>query len=121
MSRCGLSAPWASTSRLEYRAAVLAALDRLSRSAVCIELNTSAWFKGLDEQVPANLDVEACRDRSIPITLSADAHDPSHLTREFGRAAALLANLGITPVFPLSATAVASDRHPSPEMNEHRV
>ena len=80
-----------------YRAAVEETLQAIRDAGVFVELNTSAWYKGLSNPYPSPWILERCRDLGIPVLISSDAHQPQNVTRGFERAAALLQELGIVP------------------------
>lgn len=71
-----------------------AALDAIAAADMVVELNTSGWFKPCEEQYPSEDLLRACRARDILVLLSADAHRPEHLEREFARGATLLREVG---------------------------
>lgn len=59
-----------------------------------VEINTAGWHKPCADAYPTLDILRECRRREIPVTISADAHQPAHLTRDFDRAAARLAEAG---------------------------
>lgn len=63
-----------------------------------VELNTAGWHKPCADGYPTLDILRECRMRSIPVTISADAHQPEHLLRDFDKAAARLAEAGYTEV-----------------------
>ena len=73
-----------------------AALDAIAAAPrpLVVELNTAGWFKPCQDAYPALDILRACRKRDIPVTISADAHDPAHLLRAFDRAAERLTEAG---------------------------
>ncbi|MGI9013410.1 MAG: histidinol-phosphatase HisJ family protein [Phycisphaerales bacterium] len=73
---------------------ILPALDALAAAKVVVELNTSGWAKACEDAYPSEEILRACCERSIAVTLSADAHDPLHLLRDFGRGAERLQAAG---------------------------
>ena len=74
------------------------ALDALARANVVVELNTAGWRKKCAEPYP-NLELlKECKQRGIAVTLSADAHHPKDLLRDFGKGAALLRATGYTEI-----------------------
>lgn len=75
-----------------------AALDAIAAAGVVVELNTAGWHKPCREPYPAPSVLHGCRQRGIPVTLSADAHDPADLVRDFPAAARLLADAGYDEV-----------------------
>ncbi len=75
-----------------------AALDAIAAAGVVVELNTAGWHKPCREPYPAPSVLRGCRQRGIPVTLSADAHDPADLVRDFPAAARLLADAGYDEV-----------------------
>ena len=99
------------------------ALDAIAEAGLVVELNTAGWHKPCREPYPGPSILRACRDRDIPVTLSADAHDPADLMRDFPAAAQLLADAGYDEVArfagrcvrfePLSAAAPATPPSPA--------
>lgn len=77
---------------------VEAALDAIAAAGAVVEVNTAGWHKPCREAYPAPAILAGCRRRNIPVTISADAHDPTHLVRDFGKAAMLLAGAGYEQV-----------------------
>ncbi len=77
---------------------VAAALDAIASAGLVVELNTAGWHKPCREPYPAPPILAGCRQRGIPVTLSADAHDPADLVRDFPAAARLLADAGYDEV-----------------------
>jgi len=75
---------------------VHAALDAIADAprTLVVELNTAGWFKPCQDAYPALDILHACRERDIPVTISADAHHPDHLLRAFDRAADRLREAG---------------------------
>lgn len=80
-----------------YQAAVEETLLAIRDAGVSVELNTSAWYKGLSTPYPSPWILERCRDLGIPVLISSDAHQPPNVARGFARATALLQDLGIAP------------------------
>jgi histidinol-phosphatase (PHP family) len=83
--------PQADMSRL-----VEQALDAIAKAKMVVELNTAGWHKPCEDAYPSLDILRACRERDIAVTLSADAHQPAHLTRDFGRGALRLREAGFT-------------------------
>jgi histidinol-phosphatase (PHP family) len=65
---------------------VFEALDALAATNTALEINTSGWDKPVGEAYPSLFYLQEARRRDIPIVISADAHDPSHINRHFERA-----------------------------------
>jgi histidinol-phosphatase (PHP family) len=63
-----------------------------------IELNTAGWHKPCADGYPTLEILREVRKREIPVTISADAHQPDHLLRDFQRAARRLNDVGFTHV-----------------------
>jgi histidinol-phosphatase (PHP family) len=72
-----------------------AALDVIHKHDLALELNTAGWQTKAAEQYPSRALIEACHQRGIPMTIGSDAHQPAHLTRDFGRAMTLLKECGV--------------------------
>jgi len=62
-----------------------AALDAVRDVDLVVELNTAGWHTPGRDAYPSEELLRACRQRGIPVTLSADAHHPDHLRRDFER------------------------------------
>jgi histidinol-phosphatase (PHP family) len=80
------------------RPAIERALDRIARTGVAMELNTSGINKALPEMNPGPRILEMIRDRGIPVILGADAHRPARVADRYEDALRLLANLGFRTV-----------------------
>lgn len=63
-----------------------------------VELNTAGWHKPCRDGYPSLEILRECFKRGIDVTISADAHQPEHLLRDFDKAAARLAEAGYTRV-----------------------
>lgn len=72
------------------------ALDRLAAAGMAIEINTAGWSLPAAEAYPAPSFLQRARTRDIPLTISADAHFPEHVARDFPRAYALARDTGYT-------------------------
>ena len=70
------------------------ALDEIAKSGIAVELNTSGWYKDIKEAYPSQIILQECRKRSIPVLITADAHNIANLTRAYDRAASLLKGIG---------------------------
>jgi histidinol-phosphatase (PHP family) len=81
-----------------YPDAVDEALRAIAASGQLVELNTGGWRKGHVDTYPSPWILSRCRDYSIPVTVSSDAHTPGEVTWGFDRAEQCLTELGITPV-----------------------
>jgi len=72
------------------------ALDSIAAAGMCLELNTSGWHKPIKEQYPSEKILRGCLTRGIRVIVTADAHEPEHIRRDFEKATALISELGIT-------------------------
>ena len=63
-----------------------------------VELNTAGWHKPCADAYPTLDILRECNRRAIPVTISADAHQPEHLLRDFDKAAQRLAVAGYTQI-----------------------
>lgn len=63
-----------------------------------VELNTAGWHKPCKDGYPTLEILRECFKRGIDVTISADAHHPDHLLRDFKKAAARLVEAGYTRV-----------------------
>jgi len=75
---------------------VLEALDAVAESGMVMEINTSGWHRPVREAYPAPWIAAEARKRNVPIVITADAHDPKNLVRDFDRAADLARQAGYT-------------------------
>ncbi len=74
------------------------ALDAITEAGMVVELNTAGWAMPSAECYPSPRLLAACKERGIPMTISADAHSAQDLLRDFERAVDTLRALGITEV-----------------------
>ena len=74
------------------------ALDRIARTGVAMELNTSGLLKSVPEMNPGPRMLEMIRERGIPVVLGADAHRPSRVADRYEEALRMLADLGFRTV-----------------------
>ncbi|MEX0675239.1 MAG: PHP domain-containing protein [Gaiellaceae bacterium] len=61
-------------------------VDAISESGVAVEISTAGWRKPVGEVYPAPALLAALRERDVPVTLASDAHVPSLVGEDFGRA-----------------------------------
>ncbi len=76
--------------------AVNEALDAIAAADMAMEINTSGWSLPAHEAYPAPWIIRAACGRGIPIVITADAHTPKYLTRNFERAVQLALDSGYT-------------------------
>ena len=72
------------------------ALDAIEAAGLVVELNTAGWHKPCEDAYPTLDILRGCHRRGIRVTLSADAHEPAHLLRDFDRGAERLHAAGYT-------------------------
>jgi histidinol-phosphatase (PHP family) len=77
---------------------ILRALDRIAKTGVALELNTSGLNKALPEMNPGPRTLAAIRERGIPVVLGADAHRPARVADRYEQALRLLDELGFDQV-----------------------
>lgn len=78
--------------------AVQRALDRIAKTGVAMELNTSGLIKPCEEMFPGVWMLKEIHAREIPIVLGADAHKPQRVADRFEEALALLKEIGFKNV-----------------------
>ena len=85
---------------IDLRTEIGEALDAIAAAPnkPVVELNTAGWHKPCKDGYPTLDILRECFRRDIPVTISADAHQPEHLLRDFDKAAARLAEAGYTQV-----------------------
>ena len=76
----------------------LRALDRIARTGVAMELNTSGLLKSVPEMNPGPRMLGMIRERGIPVVLGADAHRPSRVADRYEDALRMLEALGFRTV-----------------------
>ena len=74
------------------------ALDRIARTGVAMELNTSGLLKSVPEMNPGPRMLGMIRERGIPVVLGADAHRPSRVADRYEDALRMLEALGFRTV-----------------------
>ncbi|MDH3583388.1 MAG: histidinol-phosphatase, partial [Phycisphaerae bacterium] len=67
-------------------------------TGVAMELNTSGVLKPIPEMNPAPAILTEMFERDIPVTVGADAHDPSRVADRYDLAYDLLESIGYTEV-----------------------
>lgn len=77
---------------------VLAALDRIARTGVALELNTSGLSKIYAEMNPGPVILKWMREREIPVVVGSDAHRPYRVGDGFPKALDLLEQAGYEEV-----------------------
>jgi len=75
-----------------------AALDRIAKTGVAMELNTSGVNKDIQEMNPGPEILKQIQKRNIPIVVGADAHRPGRVAADFDVALDQLKSLGFTKV-----------------------
>lgn len=86
------------TDNAWYYGLVDSALDAIKANGLILEINTSGWHKPLGRANPDLPILRRAADREIPVIVSADAHRPEHVDRDFSRALAVLKDAGFTEV-----------------------
>ncbi len=87
-----------------------AALDAIADAGMVVELNTAGWDMPCRECYPSPKILAACYDRSIPVTINADAHSVRDLLRHFDLAVRVLRQVGYREVMRLDGR----QAHPQP-------
>jgi histidinol-phosphatase (PHP family) len=73
-------------------------LDRIAAAGVAMELNTSGVNKTVSQMNPFPGMLREMRERDIPVTIGADAHQPDRVADGYETALQLLADCGYTKV-----------------------
>jgi histidinol-phosphatase (PHP family) len=73
-------------------------LDRIAKSGVAMELNTSGIHKDIEEMNPGPAILKEIHARNIPVVVGADAHVPVRVAAEFEVAFDMLRDIGFTHV-----------------------
>lgn len=74
------------------------ALDRIARTGVAMEINTSGLNKALPEMNPGPLMLRMMRERNIPVVIGADAHRPTRVGDRYEEALTHLEHAGYSHV-----------------------
>ena len=77
---------------------ILTCLDRVAKTGIAMELNTSGLDKKLPEMNPGRKILEKIHERGIPIVIGADAHIPERVGDDFPEAIDLLDDIGFKTV-----------------------
>ena len=77
---------------------IAAALDRIARTGVCMELNTSGLNKSYPEMNPSPSMLRLMGERGIPVVIGSDSHQPHRVGENFIRALHTLQKAGYTEV-----------------------
>ncbi len=80
------------------RTVVEAALDRIAKTGVAMELNTSGMWKALPEMNPGPEMLSLIAARGIPVVLGSDSHVPRRVAENFPLALDLLEQAGFRQV-----------------------
>ncbi len=73
-------------------------LDRVARTGVAMELNTSGINKAMSEFNPGPQMLRLMHERNIPVVLGSDSHTPRRVAADFDRALDALEEAGYTKV-----------------------
>lgn len=82
----------------DVREPVAAALDRIARTGVAMEINTSGMNKAYPEMNPGPEMLEMIAERQIPIVIGSDSHHPARVGDRFELALDFLEDAGFEMV-----------------------
>jgi len=71
-------------------------VNALSEQKATIEINTAGWHKPCEEQYPAEGFLSLCAEAGVSLIISSDAHAPSEVARDFGKAIGIAKTAGFT-------------------------
>lgn len=74
------------------------ALDRIAKTGVAMELNTSGLQKAIAEFNPGATMLGLMRERGIPVVLGADAHVPQRVGADYANALRVIRSAGYTEI-----------------------
>jgi histidinol-phosphatase (PHP family) len=80
------------------RPLVAETLDRIAKTGVAMELNTSGALKSYPEMNPSLEMLKMMRERGIPVVVGSDSHKPKRVAESFGSALATLQEAGYEQV-----------------------
>lgn len=81
---------------VDQTSAYLHLAERLARSGVCVEVNTSGLRKPVGEVYPHPDLLRACQAAGVATTLGSDAHAPGEVAADLASAQALMRQVGYT-------------------------
>ena len=73
---------------------MLRTVEKIGKSGMCIEINTSGLRKPCHEIYPSEKLLKMCFDNGIPISFGSDAHSPEDVGNGFDQAVALVKRVG---------------------------
>lgn len=73
-------------------------LDRIAKTGLAMEINTSGWKKSLQEQNPCMDILREIAERQIPIVPGSDSHEPGRVGDRFVEALDLLTEAGFSHI-----------------------
>ncbi|MFZ4766573.1 MAG: histidinol-phosphatase [Roseimicrobium sp.] len=82
----------------EWQEDIAQALDRIAKTGVCMELNTSGLNKSYPEMNPSPAMLHMMCQRGIPVVIGSDSHKPSRVCDNFVRALDTLSRAGYSEV-----------------------
>lgn len=82
----------------KVRPLVERALDRIAKTGVAMELNTSGMLKALPEMNPSPSQLRLMAERGIPVVIGADAHVPARVADGYATALRMLRAAGYAEV-----------------------
>ena len=82
----------------EMRDTIIASLDRIAKTGVAMELNTSGQYKGIPENNPGPEMLALIHELRIPVVLGSDSHTPIRVGDSFHRALDQLEEIGFETV-----------------------
>ena len=82
----------------EWEKDIAASLDRIAKTGVCMELNTSGMNKSYPEMNPSPPMLRMMQERGIPVVIGSDSHRPGRVADNFEHALETLQNVGYTEV-----------------------
>jgi histidinol-phosphatase (PHP family) len=77
---------------------IASSLDRIAKTGVCMELNTSGLNKSYSEMNPGPRMLRMMRERGIPVVVGSDSHRPGRVGDQFVRGLTTLQEVGYTEV-----------------------
>lgn len=73
-------------------------VEILSKSKMCVEVNTGGLRKPCREVYPSEKLIKMCFDNGLPITLGSDAHSPEEVGADFDKVFNLLRKVGYVEI-----------------------
>jgi len=80
----------------DFTSDIINALEAIKANKQSVEINTSGFFKPVNEYYPSMNIIKQIAQMEIPVIITADAHCPAHIKRNFSEVYKIIKEMGIT-------------------------